>query len=165
MGILSLTAMASYSGDNLSGLIINVSWFKYIGQDVCFLFIALSLATTRDRDLRSLIRWELLFFVLLLILLTPLLPASFPYPSVTRTILGGLRFLLCLIIFFFYLATFMKEETRFSLLMSCAFFLMSVGYILNVPRYLDSHFILLDVVGDIVRMCGILLLLIAMFAS
>ncbi len=165
MGIFSLTAMASYTADSIPDLLINVDWFKYIGQDVCFFFILLSLITQRERDLRSLIRWELLFFVLLLILMTPLMPQSFPYPFATKVVLDGLRFLFCLLIFFFYLAAFIRKETRFSILMGSAFGLMSLGYLLNMPKYMDTQFVLLDMVGNAVHLCGILFLLMAVFLS
>jgi len=162
LGILSLTSLATYTSNTVTDLMINVTWFQYISQDICFLFIVLSLATSRERDLRSLIRWELFFFVLLLVLMTPLLPQSFPYPLLTKMVLTSLTFLFCLLTFFFYLSSFFSRGARFALLMSSAFGLMSLGYLLNMPIFINPHFVLLDVVGDTLHAIAALLLLIAL---
>ncbi len=52
-------------------------------------------------------------------------------------------------------------ETRFSLLMSAAFLLVRFGYWMAIPKYLTSGMRQVDQVGDIIRTCGILILLIA----
>jgi hypothetical protein len=162
LGIFSLTAMAHYADESMPNLLFNVKWFQYIGQDVCFLCIVLSQATSRSRDLHSLIRWEVVFFCLLLVLLTPLMPESFPYPIVTKIVLDGFCFLCCLLVFFFYLAALVRRETLFNVLVSAAFCLLSFGYILGILGYIDAQFAFLSIVGDGVRVCGFLFLLLAM---
>ena len=162
LGILSLTSLATFTSNTVTDLMIGVTWFQYIGQDICYLFIVLSLATSRESDLRSLIRWELFFFVLLLVLMTPIFPQSFPYPLLTKTVLASLAFLFCLLTFFFYLASFFSRGARFALLMSSAFGLMSLGYLLNMPIFIDPHFVLLDIVGEALHVIAALLLLIAL---
>jgi hypothetical protein len=46
--------------------------------------------------------------------------------------------------------------------MSSAFGLMSLGYLLNMPMFVDPHFVFLDVVGDALHVIAALLLLIAL---
>jgi hypothetical protein len=163
MGIFVLTALASFADDNIANLPVNVNWFKYTAQSVAFLFVCLSLASNSTRYLYRLMLWHIAVSILLFVLLTPLLPADFPNPAVTKMILGGSRSLICLVIFFFYVTAFMRKETRFSLLMSGSFLLMFTGYLLNMPKYLDAHLTLLDNVGDGVRIFGLIVLLIAIF--
>lgn len=165
MGFISLTAIASYASDNISSLPLNVDWFKYTSQTVCFLFICLSLFSNSDRYLRSVMYWHLAASVLLLVLLAPFMPAKIPDPAVTKTLLGGSRAIICFVIFFCYVYAFMTKETRFSLLMSGAFLLLAIGYVLNVPKYVDPHLTLLDHIGDEVRIGGLLTLLGAIFAG
>ena len=70
--------------------------------------------------------------------------------------LGGLAF-------FFYVSAFMTKETLFSFLMSLAFLASSTGYVLNIPKYSNSSLTFLDNVGDITRIFGLVILLIAIF--
>jgi hypothetical protein len=163
MGVITLTAIASFANDNIADLPLNVNWFKYIAQSVAFLFICLSLISNSDSYLRRLMFWQIAISIVLLVLLTPLLPVAFPNPPVTKMILGGSRALVCFVIFFFYVTAFMSKETRFSLLMSGVFLLLSSGYLLNMPKYLDKHLTLLDNIGDGVRISGLIVLLIAIF--
>lgn len=163
MGILSLTAIASFASDNIANLPINVNWFKYIAQTVGFIFICLSLVSNSDDYLRRLMYWHIALSIVLLLLLAPILPVEFPNPPLTKMIIGGSRSVICLVIFFFYITAFMSKETRFSLLMSGAFLLLSTGYLLNMPKYLDKHLTLLDNIGDSVRICGLIVLLITIF--
>ncbi len=34
MGVISLTAVAGFAGDNVTSISLNVDWFNYIGQTV-----------------------------------------------------------------------------------------------------------------------------------
>jgi len=163
MGVLALTAIASYAGDNIKDLPVNVNWFKYTAQTVCFLFIILSLVRSSDTYLRRLMYWQIGISLLLLFLFAPIIPSSMPYPALTKSLLGGSRSLICFVVFFIYIGAFISKETRFSLLMSVAFLLLSIGYWLNMPKYMDSHLVLLDAVGDGVRITGLVALLIAIF--
>jgi hypothetical protein len=59
----------------------------------------------------------------------------------------------------------MTKETFFSSMMSLAFLAMSAGYVLNIPKYSNSHLMLLDHVGDTTRIFGLVILLIAIFVG
>ena len=162
MGMISLTAVAGYAGDNITSISLNVDWFNYIGQTVSYLFILLSFFSESDSYLRSLIRWQIAVSALLLILLflAPVLPPEFPDPAITKSILSGSRGLICFIIFFYYAIVFMDKETRFSLLMSAAFLLLCIGYSIIIPKYTTPNDVL-DRSGDIMRIAGLVFLLFA----
>jgi hypothetical protein len=162
MGMISLTAIAGYAGDNITSISLNVDWFNYIGQTVSFSFILLSFFSESDSYLRSLIRWQIAASALLLILLflAPVLPPEFPDPAITKSILSGSRGLICFIIFFYYAIAFMDKETRFSLLMSAAFLLLCIGYAIIIPKYTTPNDVL-DRSGDIMRIAGLVFLLFA----
>jgi hypothetical protein len=162
MGMISLTAMAGYAGDNITSISLNVDWFNYIGQTVSFSFILLSFFSESDSYLRSLMRWQIAASALLLILLflAPVLPPEFPDPAITKSILSGSRGLICFIIFFYYAIAFMDKETRFSLLMSAAFLLLCIGYAIIIPKYTTPNDVL-DRSGDIMRIAGLVFLLFA----
>jgi uncharacterized membrane protein (DUF485 family) len=49
----------------------------------------------------------------------------------------------------------MKKETRFSLFMAIAFFCLTFGYILIIPRFFLSHADFLTIVGDTFRITGL----------
>src|SRR5579872_4852788 len=131
MGIISLTAIAGFAGDNVTSITLNVDWFNYIGQTVSFTFILLSFFGSSEMYLRNLMRWQIVVSILLLglMLLSPVLPPEFPAPTFTKTLLSGSRGLICHIIFYYYVVSFMKMETRFSLLMGIAFLALSFGYL------------------------------------
>lgn len=160
MGIISLTAAAGFLGDNVTSVSLNVDWFNYIGQTCSFLFILLSLFSNSDEYLRQLMRWHILISLLLLFLffLAPVLPAEFPDPAITKTLLSGSRGLICLVIFYSYIMSFMAKETRFSLLMSVAFLLLSAGYFVIIPKYSIPNLDLLDELGDLTRVSGLITL-------
>jgi hypothetical protein len=162
MGMISLTAIAGYAGDNITSISLNVDWFNYIGQTVSFSFILLSFFSESDSYLRSLMRWQIAASALLLILLflAPVLPPEFPDPAITKSILSGSRGLICFIIFFYYAIAFMDKETRFSLLMSAAFLLLCIGYAIIIPKYTTPNDVL-DRSGDIMRIAGLVFLLFA----
>ncbi|TMD69665.1 MAG: hypothetical protein E6I91_01525 [Chloroflexi bacterium] len=165
MSVIALTAAAGFLGDNLTSITLNVDWFNYIGQTVSFLFILLSFVRSSDDYLRRLISWQIIASILLMLLLlmAPILPAEFPDPAVTKSLLSGSRGLICFMIFFYYVSSFMTRETLFSLLMSAAFLLLSFGYFTIVPKYFYPNDTL-DHVGDIMRICGLLALLIVVLA-
>jgi hypothetical protein len=162
MGMISLTAMAGYAGDNITIVSLNVDWFNYIGQTVSYLFILLSFISESDSYLHSLMRWQIAVSALLLILLflAPVLPPEFPDPAITKSILSGSRGLICFIIFFYYAIAFMDKETSFSLLMSVAFLLLCIGYSIIIPKYTTPNDVL-DRSGDLIRITGLATLLFA----
>jgi hypothetical protein len=166
MTIISLTALAGFLGDNLTSVSLNVDWFNYIGQTVSFVFILLSLVNNSDDYLRRLANWQLVLSLLLLVLflLSPILPPEFPDPVLTKSVLSGSRGVVCLAIFLYYASLYMDKHTRFSFLMSVAFFLLASGYLLIIPKY-SSPNDTLDHIGDLVRVGGLLALLTAMLAG
>src|ERR1700692_4866154 len=58
MGIISLTAIAGFAGDNVTSISLNVDWFNYIGQTVSFIFILLSFISGSEAYLRNLMHWQ-----------------------------------------------------------------------------------------------------------
>jgi hypothetical protein len=74
---------------------------------------------------------------------------------------SGARSIPCFGIFFRYVSAFMKKETRFSLLMSLAFLLLTLGPWIVIEKYYNANSTLLDNTGDITRMVGLVLLLAA----
>lgn len=163
MLVFSLTAAAGFAGDNITTISLNVDWFNYIGQTVSFLFILFSLLHSSDDYLRRLMYSHIVISSLLLILLilAPILPPDFPNPAITKSLLSGSRGLTCAIILFFYLTSFRKKETLFALLMTCAFFLLAIGYFTILPKYFSPNDFL-DRLGDILRIGGVLALLLAL---
>jgi hypothetical protein len=161
MGIFSLTAIASFIGDNVTGFPLNLNWFKYTSQTVCFLFVLLSLVRSKDGYLRRLMYWYIVASLLLLLLLTPIVPASFPDPALTKSLLGGSRSLICFVISLYYIGVFSLKQKRFSLLMGVAFQLLSLGYWMNMFKYFLPHMTQVDQVGDVTRIAGLISLLIA----
>ena len=83
MGVISLTAVAGFAGDNVTSISLNVDWFNYIGQTVSYIFILLSFFKDSGSYLRNLMRWHVAASALLLILmlLAPVLPPEFPDPG------------------------------------------------------------------------------------
>ena len=79
MSVIALTAIAGFAGDNVTTVSLNVDWFNYIGQTASFLFILLSFLRSDEGYLRSLMRWQVIISLLLLILLllAPVLPQNF----------------------------------------------------------------------------------------
>src|SRR5579884_2841348 len=65
MAVIALTAVAGFAGDNVTSISLNVDWFNYIGQTVCFLFILLSFFRNSAEYLRSLMRWHIVVSLLL----------------------------------------------------------------------------------------------------
>jgi hypothetical protein len=63
------------------------------------------------------------------------------------------------LIFGYYTEAFASKGTRFSLLMSLAFVLLSIGYSLILPKYLFANQGGLDQIGDGIRILGLLILL------
>ncbi len=163
MLVFALTSLAGFIGDNVTTISLNVDWFNYIGQTVSFLFILFSLLRSSENYLRRIMYSHIVVSALLLILLflAPILPAEFPYPVITKSLLSGSRGLTCAIIFFFYASSLRKKETLFGILMCGAFFLLAIGYFTILPKYFSPNDFL-DRLGDILRMSGVIVLLLAL---
>ncbi len=165
LGVIALTALADLVSSNLTSITLNTDWFLYIGQAVSFLFILLSLASNNDTYLNRLMRVHVLAAVVLigLLALSPALPA---FSNVAlKTILSGSRSVICFGIFFSYISAFMNKQTRFSLLMSIAFMLIAFGYLMIAQQYFVSNANLFDNIGDVTRMLGLCVLLLAVFGG
>lgn len=161
MGLLALTGVADFASSHLTVIQLNTDWFLYIGQAVSFLFIFLSLLKSTEGYQRHLMRWHILISVatLSLLFLSPILPA-FPDPTV-KIALSSIRGVFCFLIFFRYIALFMSKATRFGLFMAASFLLLSFGYLIIVMQYTIPMSGLFDNLGDVMRMGGLLLLLVA----
>jgi hypothetical protein len=128
---------------------------------VSFLFIWLSFVSSSDEYLRNLMFWHILASILLLglLLASPLLPA---FPNVTvRAVVSGSRSIPCFGIFCCYIITFMRKNVLFSFLMSVAFFLLTIGPWIVIQKYFVANPDLFDTAGDITRLVGLVVLLIA----
>lgn len=162
---LSMLLIAFTAADNFFVNVVtvpyNTYWFLYIGQVIGYLFIFLSFFWSAEGTLQKLMRWQIIFTVLMLLvwILSPVLP-QFPNVGVRAT-LSGLRALICLGIFFFYVSAFMKKETRFSLLMAITFILLTVGQWLVFQKYFVASGDIIDNIGDITRLVGQVVFLVA----
>jgi hypothetical protein len=165
LAVISLTALADFVSSNLTAVTLNTDWFLYIGQAVSFLFILLSLINNSDEYLQRLMRVHVLVSALLigLLLLSPTLP---PFSNVAlKTVLSGSRCVICFGIFFSYISAFMKKQTRFSLFMGISFMLQAFGYLMTVQQYFLVSGTVFDNIGDVIRMVGLVMLLIAVLGG
>jgi hypothetical protein len=161
MAILALTAAADFASSNLTGITLNTDWFLFIGQAVSWLFILLSFVRNSDDYLHKLMRAHVFASILALCLLflAPTLP-DFPN-TLIRNLLSGSRCVICFGIFFYYISAFLSKQTRFSLLMSISYLLLSFGYLLIFEKYITTgpNPAIFDNAGDITRMAGFVTLL------
>ncbi len=160
MGTITLTTAFDTFGANLSQLThwqFNTDLFLYVGQAVGFLFFFLSLVIQDQTQLRWLVRWQIAISLLILLplLIWPLAP---DLPDYLRVILSGSRSIICFIIFFYYVGVFTRKESRFALLMGISFLLLSFGYLVLIPTYLLPNQDMLDHAGDVLRICGLIVL-------
>jgi len=164
MGVIGLGGICGLIGDTiLVSKYFNTLWFRYIGQTVSYLFIYLTSLRSLKRNAAQLRQWHIIVTALLILLLflTPFIPTS-SNPT-TLAILSGSRSVICFIIFLNYADIFMSKETRFSLLMSLAFLLISVGISFYTMKFIVPHSLSFDFVGDSIRVVGLVILLIALF--
>jgi hypothetical protein len=157
MVLVSLAAAADFTSSYVKAIPLHTEWFLYIGQTIGFLFILLSLLQSSDRYLRGLMIVSIVTFplLILLLLLSPVLPGI--SDTLTRTLLDSSRCLICFMIFFAYFSAFTNKPTRFSLLMSISFFLLSAGYLMTVGQYFAPSFsqYLFHDIGDITDVIGL----------
>jgi len=159
MTVIALTAGADFASGLLTNIRLDTDWFLYIGQFVSFTFIFLSLLFRSTPSLRRLMYWHILTtgLLLFLLVLAPVLP-DFPN-TLTQFTLSSTRCIICFILFSYYISSLISKETRFSILISVAFLLLSIGYCLILPKLLVSHAEFLDQIGDMTRILGIIVLL------
>lgn len=160
MGLAAWTAIADFSSA-LVTFTVNIAWFVSIGQAVSFSFLLLSIMWNSTIVLRRLMLWQIILSALALFLffLSPALP-GFPTPM-THLLVSSVRSLMCFLIFAYYISVFIFKETRFLLLISSAFLLLSIGYFLLLPKYIMSGAGLLDTVGDAIRIVGTTIMFVA----
>lgn len=163
MGVIALGGMIGLMSDIFLDRAFNTFWFRYIGQTVGYLFIFLSTLRGSEHYRRGLKRWHVIAtgFLLVLLLLTPVIPA---HPNtIVQTALSGSRGLVCFIIFFHYVSIFFSKETRFSFLMCFAFFWITWGIFIYTLQFTEPDPLLLNYVGDSMRIVGLAALLAAFF--
>src|SRR6266480_5052665 len=134
MVLVSISAAADYIASYVTAISLQTDWFLYIGQSVGFLFILLSLIRSSDSYLRALMRFYIVVFafLLILLLLSPVLPLL---DMTTRTVLGFSRFVICMLILIAYFSTYLTKPSRFSLLMSISFFFFTANYLMSLQQY------------------------------
>lgn len=165
MGVIALGGMIGLMSDIFLNGAFNTFWFRYIGQTVGYLFIFLSTLGGSELYRRGLKRWHVIAtgFLLLLLLLTPVIPA---HPDrIVQAALSGSRGLVCFIIFFHYVSIFFSKATRFSFLMCFAFFWISWGIVIYTLPFVSATLdpLPLNYAGDSVRIVGLIALLAAFF--
>jgi hypothetical protein len=163
MGVIALGGAVGLISDIYLNGAFNTFWFRYTGQTVSYLFIFLSTLRGSERYRRGLKRWHVFAtgLLMVLLLLTPVIPT---HPSATvQTVLSGSRAVVCFIIFFRYVSIFFTKETRFSFLMGFAFLWITWGIVIYSLKFTLPNPLLLDYVGDSVRIVGLAILLAAFF--
>jgi len=160
LSIILLTAVVDLVSTNMEEVATHTDWFLYIGSLIAFACILLSLANDSEEHLRRLVGGQVFASILLLCLLL----FSFTLPAfpegIVRGILGGTRFLVCISIGFYYIAGWMKRQTRFGLLMSASFLLLAIGYLMDTQQYfVPLYAAFFDGTGDVSRLFGFLALL------
>ncbi len=163
MGVIALGGFVGLISDIFLAGAFNTFWFRYIGQTVGYLFIFLSTLRGSERYRRRLKGWHVFAtgLLMVLLLLTPVIPT---HPSATvQTVLSGSRAVVCFVIFWRYVSLFFSKETRFSFLMGFAFFLITWGIVIYSLKFTMPNPLLLDYVGDSVRIAGLAILLAAFF--
>jgi hypothetical protein len=162
MALVSLSAAADFTSSYVKVIPLHTDWFLYISQAVGFLFILLSLVQSSDKYLRGLMRLNILAFVplLVLLLLSPILPGV---DTLTRTLLGFARLLICMQILFEYFSAYIRKPTRFSLLMSASFFFFTVDYLMILEQYFvpSLNQYLFQDLGDIAGVLALVVLVAA----
>ena len=159
MLLFSLTTIAGIARNaQLIPLAFSTTWFSFVGQTGAFLFLFLSSLRGTDGYLRSLIRWQIITSVPMawLLVISPVLPqVSDPF---IKALFIASRALVCFLTFYSYVALFMKKETRFSFLMMVAFLALTFGYVGIIPRFFLPQAAILTLVGDMLRVIGLIAL-------
>lgn len=162
MGIIALTGADNLAA-NFVTIPFNTYWFLYLGQTISYFFIWASFFSSSDEYLMQLRRWHIIGSILALglLLASPVIP-PFPPDNILRAIFSASRSIPCFGIFCCYIMAFMRKNARFSLLMSVAFLLLTIGPWIIVEKYFVTIGAdLLDGTGDVLRLIGLVILLIA----
>jgi len=163
MGVIALGGFIGLVSDIFLAGAFNTFWFRYIGQTVGYLFIFLSTLRGSERYRRGLKSWHVFAtgLLMVLLLLTPVIPTHLD--ATVQTALSGSRAVVCFVIFWRYVSIFFTKETRFSFLMGFAFFWITWGIVIYSLKFTMPNPLLLDYVGDSVRIAGLTILLAAFF--
>ena len=163
MGIIALVGIIGLIGDNYFAGKFSTKWFRYTAQVVSYSFIFLCSLRSSANYMHLVRRWQLICIGLLLVMLclTPLLP-QLSSPLIEAPV-SFLRAVICFAICLSYASIFMQKETRFSLLMSLAFLLISFGIAVTTPWYFEKASVLYLYVGDGMRTTGLMVLLLTFF--
>ncbi|MBX5459004.1 MAG: hypothetical protein IRZ31_19090 [Thermogemmatispora sp.] len=165
MGMIALTGLADLLSMLVTSVTLHTDWFLYLGQACAYLFILLSLLNNSDQYLNALLRLQIIFSLVAFCvgLLSPILP---DLPNVgLRATLSGSRSLLCLGIFYLYTTALLKKPTRFAFLMGTAFLFLGLGYLMIFQKYFFVDSLLVDNIGDGLRIIGLLAMLAAVLGS
>ena len=165
MGVIALGGIIGLISDIFLKGAFNTFWFRYIGQIVGYLFIFFSTLRGSEHYKRGLKRWHVMItgLLLVLLLLTPVIPTH-PDPTV-QTVFSGSRSVVCFIIFLHYVSIFLSKETRFSFLMCFAFCWITFGIVIYTLQFSLPDPLLLNYVGDSIRIVGLIALLAAFFVA
>ncbi len=160
MGVIALTIAVDVIRNTVSVIHLNTDYFLYCGQAISFLFIFLSILFESENLLYWLMRWHIIISFLLLesLILSPFVPDSLN--PVIRILLSGSCSIICFVIFFYYFGIFLRKGTRFGLLMVISFMLLSFGYLMTLPMSIFPDQDILDYMGDIVRVFGVVTMMV-----
>jgi len=162
MASTALGIFCAYVGNmHLGGINFNTHWAWYAGTSSGALFLFLSSLAGSLEQLRLLRRWQVIAttLVLLVVILTPVLPAfSSPMVPAMLNLVRTVLYAGCCIR---YAALYLSKETRFSLFMGLGFLALAVGFGMITPQILQPDFAILAILGAIVRVAGYVALLAA----
>jgi hypothetical protein len=162
MASTALGIFCAYAGNiHLGGIQFNTHWAWYAGTTSGALFLFLSSLVQSMEQLRLLRRWQVIAttLVLLVVILTPVLPA-FSSPMIPA-ILNLVRTTLYVGCCVRYASLYLSKETRFSLFMGLGFLALAVGFGMVTPQILQPDFAILAILGAVVRAAGYTALLAA----
>lgn len=153
------TFVGSYGDAHIGGNNFAVDWTRSFGACCGGLFIFLSSLVKSHDQMQLLKRWQIIGAVLLVIaiLLTPTFPPV-PKPWVSLA-LNACRMIIYGCACVRYAMLYISKVTRFSLVVGVAFFVLVVGYSLNIPGIFYTQFALLSIIAAAVRISAFLTLL------
>ena len=167
MGTIALSIFVGNVGDShLGGNHFSTEWARFVGSLNGALFIFLATLAKSHEQIKRLRRWQIGVTIVFLglVALMPLLP-PLEGPLVTSSI-NGIRMIIYGCAFFRYVSLYFSKGTRFSLLMSVAFFVLEFGFILYMPHLLyPTAFVVLSIASAFIRAFGFFTLMIAYSAG
>jgi hypothetical protein len=160
MASIGIGTFTGTIGDaHIGGNHFATDWTRSFGACSGGLFIFLSSLMKSHQQMLYLRRWQIWVagIFLLVILLTPLFP---PVPGPYATLaLNACRMIIYTCAFVRYAMLYATKVTRFSLILGIGFFVLVIGYSLNIPGIFSSQFAFLTIVAATVRIVAYLTLL------